>query len=413
MTFSLDELQLDESYEFNVLVQDNNTTFAGKLILSPAECSITIMGEATDQRSLSLQFHDTEEIICSDLNKTFVLRDLTPKHFQKSVLFRRPEYASYFECTFNIGLVLFIATGTWPKQASISLISLQSETIDRWVGDTDLQEEILQNHGDQLSNTNLDEFVIDTGGGVVIGVSYKFFKYMSLTQFKSGMAFPPCLIARFSEPLNARSVGPAYEKIYNLFSFVSGNSSAPKKVRFSLHSHRSQGSIYFPSTASSTNTCSDLMLFPLTRNLRLDQLGLPIFPLDCLSNYYGFADDELDVWRRYLKYRKMSSSEERFLGYFRLLERLCFKRKPYLDEEKLASLLSRSKKFLIKYFGNKSDVDSFLRGMSRYNGSKYNTSKCIKDFYKEIPVECTGKWNTGRGDIDAVCDMRNNIAHAI
>ncbi len=108
----------------------------------------------------------------------------------------------------------------------------------------------------------------------------------------------------------------------------------------------------------------------------------------------------------------MENPEERFLGYFRILESLCFNKKSYLDEVLLEKLSNRIKPYLIKVFGDKKSVTSFLKGLPRYNNSKYNTQKCILDFYLKIPVLLSGTWKLEKSNIGEICKLRNDITHA-
>ncbi|MGK9541634.1 hypothetical protein O6449_24195, partial [Salmonella enterica subsp. enterica] len=81
----------------------------------------------------------------------------------------------------------------------------------------------------------------------------------------------------------------------------------------------------------------------------------------------------------------MSNVEERFLGYFRLLETLTFKSSTYLDSAKLDALCKRFEPFFLRYFCDKKSVQGFFKRLPSFNASKYNTEKCMVDFYKSLP----------------------------
>ncbi len=67
---------------------------------------------------------------------------------------------------------------------------------------------------------------------------------------------------------------------------------------------------------------------------------------------------------------------------------------------------------MYKKFGEKKDVDSFLRGIPRHNRSKYNTEKCVQDFFRSIPETMTTNWKYKKNDIGGICKLRNDIVHA-
>jgi hypothetical protein len=45
-------------------------------------------------------------------------------------------------------------------------------------------------------------------------------------------------------------------------------------------------------------------------------------PQEIFSNYFSLDLSELSHYGKYVKYRRMENVEERFLGYFRILEKL-------------------------------------------------------------------------------------------
>ncbi|WP_335852178.1 HEPN domain-containing protein [Aeromonas hydrophila] len=108
----------------------------------------------------------------------------------------------------------------------------------------------------------------------------------------------------------------------------------------------------------------------------------------------------------------MNNIEERFLGYFRLLESLCYQTKCHLDPDALNALIKRVKPFVRRYFNNSKGVSSFLSGIPRFNRSKYNTEKCISDFYRTLSTTITNEWNLNSEDIKDICTLRNDITHA-
>ena len=77
----------------------------------------------------------------------------------------------------------------------------------------------------------------------------------------------------------------------------------------------------------------------------------------------------------------MPNPEDKFLGFFRILEKLTFKGKEFVDADKLNQLIDKTRLFLYKNLGNKKSVDNFLKRLPKWNKSKYNTEKCIQDFF--------------------------------
>ncbi|MGI2025060.1 HEPN domain-containing protein [Shewanella glacialipiscicola] len=74
--------------------------------------------------------------------------------------------------------------------------------------------------------------------------------------------------------------------------------------------------------------------------------------------------------------------------------------------------MRRSEKYMVKKFNDKRNVKNFLKAIPRLNRSKYNTEKCIADFYDEIPFEIRNDWRYSKPDLNALCKLRNDITHA-
>lgn len=93
-------------------------------------------------------------------------------------------------------------------------------------------------------------------------------------------------------------------------------------------------SVYFPNTNRTHER--DYPVFPLGLNLKFNDRDLPEFPLEAFSNYYLLDEKERIIFTRYLRYQRMKSDEERFLGFFRLLESLTTKSSTYVEPESSA-----------------------------------------------------------------------------
>lgn len=416
----IDYLHLHQSYEFDVVVRDGINNFSGKLSLSPQKCKISISGEQTPERKFSLGWTDREELICGDLNKTFILKNLSAHYERQRVIQTDPCQIVHFEAEFTIGFILFLPAG-FISNVSTRSISIHSSQIGSWIGSTTKQESIITtyNQGEFARNQDniLTEFFAKAGSNSTIVAHYNFSWHRSPHEFKSGIAFPPSLTTNYHTAIPSSQVKIEFEKIYNLISFLVGVDFAPEKIDVCCVAPglNKTGSLYMPSShlaKEGSRGGRRAILFPLGRDLRFDQLGLPSFPLESINAYFSMEEPDLEVWRKYSRYRRLENPEERFLGYFRLLEKLCFKQKTFLDELKLSALIIKAKPYMIRRFGDNKSVTSFLSGIPRYNNSKYNTSKCIQDFYISIPKELTNTWEPQKTDIDKICKLRNDISHA-
>jgi len=297
-------------------------------------------------------------------------------------------------------------------------LSIHSEAIKKWVGNTEKQEEIIRSYHNKEPIFDSPEKLTEFGqempnyGGVYVG--YNLSMHSSSPGFSSGICFPPSISLVFENPISINASYCKYLEIYSLLALFNGNDFAVDliEVKFGSSSFSQAGTIYFPTTNNIPRHDQGYPLFPLGKNIRFDSLGLPELPLESFNYYFSLPDKKRGYFKKLLTYQRMDNPEERFLGFFRILESLCFKKKFFLDEDVLEDLSKRIKPYLVKRFNDKKSVASFLKGIPRYNGSKYNTEKCIQDFYVKVPVEISKNWTVQKSDIGSICSLRNDITHA-
>lgn len=154
-------------------------------------------------------------------------------------------------------------------------------------------------------------------------------------------------------------------------------------------------------------------LMPLGFDVRDEVAGYTGLPLELFSNYYILSNREVDFFTRYLRYKRLKSNEEKFLGYFRILERLVHDTGTYVDVNKLENLLEKSQEYLIKKLEcRRKDIKSFAKRILNANSGKYNTATCITHFLEVLPEELKNNMQYGKPDIGKICTLRNDMTHA-
>ncbi|MGK0323748.1 MAG: hypothetical protein ACJAR4_001793 [Psychroserpens sp.] len=417
MSFDLEALKLAETYDFSVTVIDGKNNFAAKLYLSPEKITITIMGEENEERNCTLGWDDLERLICHDGNKTFFLHDLSFIKGQNSLISHHPKHIGFFEKVFEVGYVIFSPSHLYEGDL-VKSISIHSNKISEWVGNTNKQEDIIKAYSNReriFDNPDkFNEFSTPLEGIGILGVGYNLSRYSSSPDFSVGIEFPPSLIIEFINPQLTNEVMNSFLKLYALLAFFIGNDFLIEQINtpFSSLAYDNEGTLYYPSKSINPKYNQSYSLFPLGKDVRFDSLGLPSLPITSFNNYYSLSEVLCGYFLKYLKYKRMENPEERFLGYFRILESLCSNKKNYLDEKLLEEVCQKAKSYLIRKFDDKMNVTKFLNGISRYNNSKYNTEKCIQDFYLRIPNSISAKWKVEKRDIGDICKFRNDITHA-
>jgi hypothetical protein len=411
MTFEIEKLELEKSYTFDVIAQDGKNNFAAKLALSPTILTLTIMGEKYGDRDFSSECRNPEHLICKSQNRTFILIGLRYVSFRTITIPDQNKDIRFFEYVFEVDHVIFSPTNLYENNSILS-ISIHSDAIEKWIGNTETQEEIIRSyHSKEPGFYSPPEFVQKLNDLGKICVEYNLPIHSSSSDFSSGINFPPTLSLRLDYSIHFNQLNKIYSNIYSLMAFFIGNDFSVELVRIGFESGQ-EGTFYYLSEKKSPKYDQSYALFPLGKNLRFDFESLPSLPLSTFNSYMSLPESQIGYFKKYLRYRRMENPEERFLGFFRILESLCLKKKNFLDEELLEDLITRVKPCLIKRFDDKKNVTSFLKGIPRLNSSKYNTEKCIQDFYSKIPSRIVENWKLKKSDIGAICKLRNDITHA-
>lgn len=416
-TMQVDQLLLHESYNFNVVVTDNKgERFAGKLALSQRECTLIVVGEVTKDRQSDFSLDGAKMLVCSSGNATFILMNLKAREHFFGVLQRHPTPVNAFEMSYTIEYVIYSRS---PISSSIQFLGLeiQSSSIANWVGETATQRRILSmfNSGTLFNNpdpvpTEFEHDIPDVG---VIAIGYAVSTHFSVTDFSTGFQFPPRMVFAFNESKGIEDVIRLLHMLLDVLSFLMGQKVSVQAIELStpLGRERFKPTLYF-SGAETEESEGRYAMFPLGHNKVRDDFGIPALPLDSLNAYFKANGQLPTYFKKYIRYRELENSEERFLGYFRLLEKVTFAQACYVDSERLANLLDRTEQFLIRYFNDRKNVKGLSKRILRANSSKLNTASCIRKFMELMPSELSDRWIFDSDDIDAICKHRNDLTHA-
>ena len=420
MTWGVSELNLEESYDFPVVIASGADRFAGELSLTPRKLSLRVMGERTDERRYQLPM-SSDLLACEASNGYFILVGVEFRSGGWRMIEHYPKPRSFFEDHFEVEHALYLTTnaGGRPDEIRFFGLELQANAIAEWVGNTKKQEQILAEYergGPLFGDPSLlYEFVAVLGSEDRLGVVYNLSTFYSSPEFKAGVTFPPSLNAFFASSKTPAQALSFFYELYALFAFLIGDELDLKKILLSytgVAGLQRKASVYCPRERTPGRRRDPYVLFPLSRNLRFDTQRLLPVPLELFNAYFALDAPARKRFDKYVRYRRLQNVEERFLGYFRLLEALCHSRETYFDEGALVSLARRAKPYLTKKFGDAKAVRSFIRHLPWFNTLRHTTEKRIGDFFETIPTTESERWKFERGDLAAVCKLRNDITHA-
>lgn len=402
-------LNLQNTYTYVVSVKDIDQHFAGKLILTPDKCTLKVMGE----RRPTFDFSQSSKIECSAFSKSFILFDLSisSQAFQ-NLQYINSAHVGFFEYEFEVGFVVCYEGYLDSSDDAISFC-VESEMTKKWVGYTNLQQALVDKFHTRTLNPIFDslEFEQILEGYGKLRLYYHFQTFNSIYQFSSGLNFPPKLSIHFASPIQLSNLHFEYKKFYHLMTLLIGSDFKVNEVKATTS--RLNTNLYFPT--SHQNHKHDYSVFPLSFNLKFNNQDLPHFPLKAFSNYYSLQEEERVFFTRYLRYQRMNSDEEKFLGFFRLLESLVTSSSCYVEPSSLASLLNSAQPYILKKLkgkGRSKDIKNLISRIGRLNTMKYNTTKCIEDFFTKLPDHFRDSIIITDKDIQSIVKLRNNITHA-
>ncbi|MHB2248856.1 HEPN domain-containing protein [Pseudomonas fitomaticsae] len=402
------KLELSKSYFFKVIYREGCEGFAATLELTPELITFKVMTE----RSCKLS-SNALEAECDDLTDKFLLKGLYCVGSRNATISAAPS-VGFYEIEFTVESVEFCPKHT-PYKGEFESIQIYSSTINDWIGYTTTQDNILHAHakGEDIS-PHLTEFVAEANHAEEMGIQYNGTHRHSPLTYEQAFSFPPSLFYTFGIEENAKNPYITYTKIFNLLAFFTGIQPDVQRVdlEYDYNGYAMCGSLYFPTKDFKSNRSDTYAMFPLGVNQRFDDWGLPPVPASAFSIYFAPGSELPDIFSKYVKYRTMGNVEDRLLGYFRLLEKHCYRRKNYLPDELFTRYSRLSKKWAKANGLTTKEVKNFEGGLKRFNGQKYNTHKCVTDFISSLPEEIQEGLGVTNDLLTEICTLRNNITHA-
>lgn len=401
-----DPLHFNETYSFEVIVKDNNENFAGKLNISPNGCTLRVMGE----RAFSENFSSSEIIECKSFRNWFLLTELSMSTWRIASLRmdNKEDRGGFYEIEFKVGFLIKASTRI-NSETLFNGFNYDADMVGKWAGITNKLTDLLNEHRDlEKNDPTLFTKPLENLGEVYL--SYNLSLHSSLESMSSGVKLTPVLGIFLNENRAIQDIYKEIKKLYVLLTYFWGEDFSINHLLLSKF-NGDHISAFYPS-----NIIKDFIkypLIPLGFDMRDNFEEFTGVPLESFTSYYNLPESKVEHFTKYLRYKRMKSNEEKFLGYFRILEKLVHVRGTYVEEELLKGLLERSKKFLIKNLGsNAKDIKSLSRGIVRSNGGKYITSTCISKFFQVIPEDIRLTMKFDKSDIERICKLRNDMTHA-
>ncbi|RSN83347.1 hypothetical protein EA770_07065 [Acinetobacter baumannii] len=401
----LQYLELEKDYEFEVRVKDENTFFAGNLKLTNSKCTLSVMTE----RNFSEGFTSSTFIECFTIKYKFIIYGLKIIERSSNFLARNGnEIVGFEKVTFEISFVVFSKCMSFKNNNLVYNFQLFSSKINEWIGVTKNQVEFFKDSNE----FELMEFSTDILNDGELSCNYTKIQDADALKLSYGAKLLPNLCMNFFEPRNLSDSLNEILKFYDFFTLLIGGDFKVDCIKLLLNLDTYQDvSIYF--SDEFVKKMPEWVILPLGHNLVNNIDDIQPLELTCFSNFYALKTEKQDVFSKYIRYKRLNSNEEKFLGYFRLLESLTYHEDQYLDNELLAQFLSDSESNMIEVLNAKrSTIKDFSKRIIRLNKSKLNTESCIRRYYNSLPGEIKNLIDFNIKELNNVTKLRNDITHA-
>ncbi|WP_342323491.1 HEPN domain-containing protein [Kosakonia sp. BYX6] len=303
--------------------------------------------------------------------------------------------------------------GELSTDASFSSISVFGENLKKWSGCTRKLNRIIQRGiiNQRPLENDCTEFEKSIRGLGDIGLYYSF-RLGGLDGLHTvGMSVTPHVTITFDEEISLDNLIKSYVDLYMLLRFLIGESLNISQVKVDSDSclGRNGAVFYLAEKKTEKNRGNVGVFIPYSTPYYDDSEEK--FPSMVWDAYYNpDNNDTKELIKKYVTYTMVNSNEERFLGFYRIIETMTIKKSSYVDENRLSELLKRSRRFFAKNFPEAS-ISDFFRAVKRANKSKHNTESSIHHFIKSFPQSMIDALNLDDVKIGDICSSRNKIIH--
>lgn len=396
--FNIDSLFLDDEYTVDVKVRYSlNYSIAGILRISNKQITLEVFGETNKNNKYEYKEY-FENLECTNyLNSTFILLGVRLVSSHSSRLSH--DRGSFYN-RFEIKEILYNKNNIM-KDIKFYELSFKSEDIIRWIGNTNLQQTIIDNYYNKtLSEIDTKEFIIDLEDSYLI-VHYPITTYMNSAEQKAGIHFSPIVNIKMKEETTFEVLKEKYLELLNLFYLLTGYDIKVSQIL--LYSDNNDTTSYYYN--QDLDRRNDRLIFlNLGHNLRFEEDNINRLPLNIFQNYFTLSSYEKRLFSYYKKYKLFDYGEENFLGFFRILENTMFDNEIFSEE--LAENL------------NKEETRENLKEhhINNCKNKKLKSPYCIAYikllvFYNMLDNELKEELKITKQNIRDIVKLRNDITH--
>jgi hypothetical protein len=333
------ECLLAETYQHNVQVAFTPNIFhLGILNMSPSEITIQFSCEYDSDNTEEQFLWKYNEIYCQTSDVFFKLIDLERITADFGVFQDSSYNRWYHRAIYSIQYVI-CSVSPFSTFDNLTGFSITSKEINRWIGNTHKQENILQYYENRDNGKfELTEFITGTTLDSSLKCDYNITLYHNSPEYKGGILFPPEITMHYFQPVNINRIITDLFYLADVFSFLIGENITIEKSYLYLGQFlgRPKETYLYYKHIKKEDTTNDNygVFFPLGTDLRFKHSDTPEFPLKIFQDYFGLNDYNKRLIKQFIKSRIMLNNEDKYLSLFRIAEKLSY-RKNFNTKENL------------------------------------------------------------------------------
>ncbi|WP_316503750.1 ApeA N-terminal domain 1-containing protein [Klebsiella michiganensis] len=389
-------------------VKIDNHRYAAELFINDNEINLRMFNIYNNKHGVCADIKSLSSIEFRSNSHSYILFDITLNRWS----FMRIDQDNQFDDYIFFAKGFLYSEGELNKNDRFSRLNIYGEGVTKWCGYTKRVDAIINGaFNDKLpSNEDCIEFENSIQSFGILGLYYSY-EYGGLSGLHTlGISVKPYVGITFNETVCIDTLINSYIDLYMLMRFFIGGPLLISDVEIQKENgYRGiKIQLYLAEKKENKERRSNAMLLPYSSIYR--DGSEDSFPNEVWFNYYNQDNNVKELIKKYITYSMIHDYEEKFLGFYRIVETMTKQSSSHVNQEDLSLLLTRSRKLLAKQFPGAS-LSDFIRAIKRANNSKHNTESCIHHFIKNLPATLVSELNIEKLNLNEICGSRNKIIH--
>ena len=423
MSTEIKEIQHGKQQSFKVDVKIGNSRYySGSLSINKEGATLEVYGEVIGNECIitynQLRGENIEYVSCVDSWHLFHLYDLTVFRFNQRTIHGADGRQS-FHIVFSVRYFYVSKEhpGSRYQHEEFSSIIFHSPIITKWLGITEKQLRIFRNAvNTRLPTSDIDlryEFGVDATENISLTVHYKGEWRQDPNHHCITSEYPPYLAVYFRKKYPCfNEIKQITTEILSLFYVLTGQPVVIEKAFLSSSRGTHELPYYFSESPTMENEIRNKdILVPFNTNSPFHKEEEEIFPVEIFKKYFNLNDKGRDIYRKFYIYDNMNNVEEKFLGLFRIVERLSYIESSYVDDSILEPLLDKLREQLTNASVKNKYAKKLTERFRKVNRQKIPAQSAILGFMRSLSDDIYERISHLEKDIIRIVELRNDITH--